>query len=105
MQKINLYVPEINDYISMLLKTGFFNCIVYADDPIVIDGIVLETKKMNHPVKTYSFKISIDGKTFVYTGDTNICPQVEELFLVADAILCDTAFLHENWNEKLPHMS
>ena len=103
--KIKLFVPEINDYLKTIINTNYFDVVIYGDAPILVDDITFNILKMNHPILTYSFSVTHNGKTFAYTGDTNFCQEVELLFKMADVVLCDTAFIHNTWTEKLPHLS
>jgi len=103
--KLPLYVPEANDYINMILKTGCFTCHFYSEGELDVSGVKFSVVKMKHPVESFSFSVEEEGKVFSYTGDTNYCPQVEELFKKSNFVLCDTAFLKESWNENLPHMN
>ena len=103
--KIKLYIPEINDYVSMLLKTGFFTCVVYGSGEVNINGETIIATKMKHPVLSYALTFKEKDKTFSYTGDTTLCEEVEQVFKNSNVVLCDTAFLKEKWTEKLPHLN
>ena len=104
-KKIKLYTPQINDYINMVLKTGFFDCEVYEQGEVDLVGERVVFNKMNHPVLSYSISFTENGKVFSYSGDTNICDNLISLFKKSDYLLCDTAFLKETWLERLPHLN
>ena len=58
-----------------------------------------------HPVPCVSVRVECDGRTFVYTGDTNRCADVELLADGADLLLADAGLTHTQWSEKAPHLS
>ncbi|MCR4620594.1 MAG: MBL fold metallo-hydrolase [Clostridiales bacterium] len=60
---------------------------------------------VKHPVATYAVKIVGDGASFVYTGDTNICPEISLFCDKADMILADSCLSHREWTLSKPHMS
>ena len=61
--------------------------------------------RVKHPVETYALKVFCDGTCFVYTGDTNICPEISIFADGADLLLADACFLHKEWSASKPHMS
>lgn len=61
--------------------------------------------RVKHPVETYALKVFCDGSCFVYTGDTNICPEISIFADGADLLLADACFLHKEWSASKPHMS
>jgi Metal-dependent hydrolases of the beta-lactamase superfamily III len=61
--------------------------------------------RVRHPVPAYAFKLEYEGKTFVYTGDTNTCDGLGEFMKGADLVLIDACLPHEKWNEHAPHLS
>ena len=48
---------------------------------------------MNHPVETFAFRFSCNGRSLVYTGDTGETEAVTELAAGADVFLSEAAFL------------
>ena len=60
---------------------------------------------VKHPVETYAVRICGDGSCFVYTGDTNICPEISLFSDGADLLLADACFLKREWTSSKPHMS
>lgn len=60
---------------------------------------------VRHPVPAYAVRVEAEGRTFVYTGDTNVCPELADFAEGADLLLADAAFPRERWNAELPHMS
>ncbi|MCR4576294.1 MAG: MBL fold metallo-hydrolase [Clostridiales bacterium] len=61
--------------------------------------------RVKHPVETYALKVVGDGACFVYTGDTNICPEISIFADGSDLLLADACFLQKEWSASKPHMS
>ena len=60
---------------------------------------------VRHPVETYAVRVSCDGKTFVYTGDTNTIPELDAFAANADLLLADAGLSNADWKESAPHLS
>jgi ribonuclease BN (tRNA processing enzyme) len=58
-----------------------------------------------HPVTAVSVKAQCDGRTFVYTGDTNMNPDIELFAHGADFLLADAGLSSELWSPNAPHLS
>lgn len=80
---------------------------------IVIDGIKINSKKMNHPGDSYTFSFEADGKKLVYATDVELQPEdfnsnelSERIFRNADAIILDAqytveeAYRKQNWGHS-----
>lgn len=60
---------------------------------------------VRHPVETFALRACCDGKVFVYTGDTNVLPDLAEFAKDADVLLADSGLLSPDWKEQAPHLS
>lgn len=60
---------------------------------------------VRHPVESYAVRAECDGKIFVYSGDTNTMPGLEDFFRNADLLLADAGLSRAAWNENAPHLS
>lgn len=49
--------------------------------------------RMNHPVECYGYRVTADGATVAYTGDTDSTPNLVPLLSGADLALMDCAFV------------
>ena len=58
-----------------------------------------------HPVPAVGYTVSLEGKKFGYTGDTNTLPSLSEDFRECDLLLADGMFTRETWTEQKPHLS
>lgn len=58
-----------------------------------------------HPVPAVSVRVDCDDRTFVYTGDTNLHPELELFADGADLMLADAGLAHAQWAQNAPHLS
>lgn len=58
-----------------------------------IGPFVLETARVNHPVEAYALKVSADGRSIVYSGDTGASPALVSLARDADVALFEASCL------------
>lgn len=65
----------------------------------------IEFIKVRHPVETYAVKVYGDDACFVYTGDTNVCTEINLFADGCDLLLADCGHSNRDWNDKKPHMS
>ncbi|MGI6003945.1 MAG: MBL fold metallo-hydrolase [Christensenellales bacterium] len=70
-----------------------------------IGGINFTFWAMRHPVTSFGMRIEDEGKVLCYNGDTNWHDHLAAFARDADVLLAAAGFLHENWNENLPHLS
>src|SRR5699024_117741 len=58
-----------------------------------IGPLQIQTRAVLHPVEAYGFRITAEGSTFVYSGDTDSCEALDELALGADLFLCEAGYI------------
>ena len=106
-KKIDLYMPDDDTLLCQIIKSYKAFNIVFMSDGAEYDvnGIKIKFIKVNHPVLCYGVKFTESGKTFSFTGDSNICPALDKIFENSDICMADGAFLFKDWSEKKPHMS
>ena len=61
--------------------------------------------KMTHPVISHGIKITANGRTLAYTGDSTKNDNLKNLYSNANLVVADGAFLLKDFNESKPHMS
>lgn len=104
-QKLTVYVPpEDESPLRGLLSPAVYDVRPYPEE-MEIAGIRITTMPVRHPVPCRAIRLEAEGKTLVFTGDTNTCNGLADFSRGADAMLCDTAFLESEWKEKAPHLS
>ena len=58
-----------------------------------------------HPVPAVGFRVTAEGRSFGYTGDTNTLPSLAEDYRGCDLLLADGPFPAGVWQETKPHLS
>lgn len=94
-----------SDIIANAIRSPYFNAIVISDGFKFEDDITFEFTALSHPAVDHGVKIKCGGKTFAYTGDTNVCGPLENFVCDSDVFLADGGFLFKDWNENKPHLS
>ncbi len=103
MDALKVVCPQTPDRVRRILEDGALD--LYPVRDMVIGEMKVEFLRVSHPVETYAVRIICDGKTFVYTGDTNECDALALFASEADLLLADAGLLREDWNIKKPHMT
>lgn len=106
-KKLTVIMPDdgCHDVFS-IGSSPFFNVIKISDGTrLDFDGVTFDFYQMRHPFLSFGVKVSEEEKTFAYTGDTNICDNLERLYLGSKTVLADGAFLMKDWTENKPHLS
>ena len=91
---------------EMVSSCPYFDVSVVRGGEIsMLDDIDFEFFPMRHPVECVGVKISCNGKVFAYTGDTNVCDSLEDIYERSNLVLADGCFLRQDWAELKPHLS
>ena len=61
--------------------------------------------RVNHPVEGYGYRVSADGATVAFTGDTDSCEALRPLMADADLVLADSAFVDGRDDTSGIHLS
>ncbi len=69
------------------------------------DEITLRTWAARHPAPALLLRLTAEGKTLCYTGDSNTTPPLAEFARDADLLLADGLFPERLWGEGKPHLS
>jgi ribonuclease BN (tRNA processing enzyme) len=67
-----------------------------------IGPFTVHTERVCHPVEAYAIRIEHDGRSLTYSGDTGVCPALEELAQETDLFLCEAAFTYGK--ESIPDL-
>jgi len=62
-------------------------------DPVTVGPFTITPVRVNHPVEAYGFRVEAGGRVLAYTGDTDICDELDELMAGAHLVLADAAFV------------
>ncbi len=101
-----VYLPEDADSPILQLLFGgstreFTRC---ALEDGCLPGLSIQTIPTRHPVPCRGMRFCADGKTLVYTGDTNEFPGLAGFCENADVLFCDVS-AGDEWTEKSGHMN
>jgi ribonuclease BN (tRNA processing enzyme) len=84
--------------------SGEFDFLRY-DGPVTIGPFTLEAIPVVHPVEAYGLRVTADGRTLAYTGDTAPCDALQQLAAGADLLLAEASFRAVDDNPPEVHMT
>ena len=61
--------------------------------------------RVAHPVPAYGLRVTADGRTLAYTGDTGPCAALDRLADGADLLLAEASFRHGEENPDDLHLT
>lgn len=85
--------------------SGEFNFIRHDSRPAEVGPFTIETTRVAHPVEAYAMKVSVDGRSLVYSGDTGPTEALVELSRGADLALFEASFLDGPGNPADLHLT
>ena len=74
-------------------------------DVLTLGSVTLQVYDARHPVPAVMLRMTAEGKTVCYTGDTNMQEGLADYARHADLLLADGLFPAALWNEGKPHLS
>ena len=84
--------------------TGEFDFHEY-DGPVTVGPFEIEPVRVAHPVPAYGLRVSADGRTLAYTGDTGPCPALDRLAEGALLLLAESSFRDGEENPDDLHLT
>jgi ribonuclease BN (tRNA processing enzyme) len=84
--------------------TGEFDFHEY-DGPVAVGPFVVEPVPVAHPVPAYGLRVTADGATLAYTGDTGPCVALDRLAAGAGLLLAEASFRHGDENPDDLHLT
>jgi len=73
--------------------------------PIDLGPFRIEPYAVAHPVPAHGFRVTADGRTLAYTGDTGPCDALDRLAAGADLLLAEASFRHGDDNPGALHLT
>jgi ribonuclease BN (tRNA processing enzyme) len=70
-----------------------------------IGPFTVTTARVDHPVEAYAIRVSVDGSSLVFSGDTGPTPALVELARGADLALFEASFLERPDNPPNLHLT
>ena len=81
-----------------------FDFLTY-DGTVELGPFVVEPIRVAHPVPAYGLRITADGVTLAYSGDTGPCEGFDEVARDADLLLAEASFVEGEDNPDALHMT
>ncbi len=107
--RIPCYVPPLHKEIDRLQEEyPYFRFIgVKGDGKYSFGGMSAEFCKLNHGVLNYGVRLTEDvtGKKLVYTGDSNVCPNLERLIKNCHLWVGSAPFIGKEYTKAGGHLS
>ena len=107
-EPLHVYAPvDENSLVRQAVK-GCAKMVLHdlaPGDSITLGDITLTAWQARHPVPALMFRLSAEGKTLCYTGDTNTVEGLTDFARGADLLLADGLFPEKAWAEGKPHLS
>lgn len=100
---IPLYAPQTPEKVLALLDAPCYE--LHPMEDMNIGEMDVSFLPVRHPVESYAVKLCCDGKTFVYTGDTNEIDTLDSFAADADLLLADAGLSAADWTQASPHLS
>jgi ribonuclease BN (tRNA processing enzyme) len=85
--------------------THEFDFRTYPEAPFSVGPFEVTAMLVEHPVAAYGLRISADGRTLAYTGDTGVCRSVVDLAKGADVLLAEASFREGTDNPVGVHLT
>ncbi|HQR80429.1 MAG TPA: MBL fold metallo-hydrolase [Actinomycetota bacterium] len=82
-----------------------FNFIRHDPAPTQVGPFTIETTRVAHPVEAYAMKVSADGRSLVYSGDTGPTDALVDLARGADLALFEASFVEHPDNPADLHLT
>lgn len=74
-------------------------------DPVRIGELEVRPARVDHPCEAYALRVSQEGRTLVYSGDTGPCRALVELAAGADVLLAEASWPDRPGNPRGVHLS
>lgn len=74
-------------------------------DCFCVGDVAVQTFAARHPVPALMLRLTHEGSTLCYTGDTNTLADLTDFAQGADLLLADGLFTEATWGEGKPHLS
>jgi ribonuclease BN (tRNA processing enzyme) len=75
------------------------------DGSVAVGPFAVEPVRVAHPVPAYGLRVTADGHTLAYTGDTGPCPALDTLADGASMLLAEASFRDRDQNPDGLHLT
>jgi ribonuclease BN (tRNA processing enzyme) len=91
-----LYEGFLNLYGDVIAPEAYeVNLREIKEQEVGLNGCKIKTLRMQHAPESLGYRIESNGKTLVYSGDTDVCENLVRLGRGADALILDCSFPNE----------
>lgn len=77
----------------------------YAGQPFTIGPFTITAFQVVHCITAFAIKVEAGGRTLIYSGDTDVCPELIDAAIGADLALFEASYLSTNDNAPGIHMT
>ncbi len=78
---------------------------VTAGERLTLDGVQVLVGPARHPVPAVGYRLTSEGRSLCYTGDTNEVEGLDDFARGASLLLADGLFPEDAWAAGKPHLS
>ncbi|MFL6158373.1 MAG: MBL fold metallo-hydrolase [Marmoricola sp.] len=82
-----------------------FDFTLYPEETFTVGPFEVTARLVAHPVTAYGLRITADGRTLAYSGDTGTCDALVETARDADFFLCEASFVEGADNPPDLHLT
>jgi ribonuclease BN (tRNA processing enzyme) len=82
-----------------------FDFIPYDNLAVEFGPFRVTAREVVHPVTAYALRVEVDGRTLAYSGDSGVCPGLEDTARDADLFLCEASFMEGAPNPPDLHLT
>ena len=98
-----VYAPDAPAQVRDLLKAPAYA--LHPMEDCEIGEIHFSFCPVRHPIPSFALRATCDGRSFVYTGDTNEVQALDSFAQGADLLLADAGLSAADWHMEAPHLS
>ena len=107
-EPLHVYAPVDEDSLVRRAVMGCAKMVLHdvaPGDRLTIGEMEVTVHQARHPVPAVMFRLTAEGRTLCYTGDTNTVDGLAEFAQGAHLLLADGLFPEKVWSEEKPHLS
>lgn len=91
--RLNAVMDRETSIPSGVERSPFAPQTIHDGQVLRIGPLSIDVRRVLHPVEAYGFRITDGEAVLVYSGDTDACPQLDELARDADLYLCEAGYI------------
>ncbi len=82
-----------------------FDFIPYGTTRLAFGPFSITAREVVHPVTAFALRVEAEGRTLAYSGDSGVCPGLDDTARGADLFLCEASFLEGAPNPPDLHLT